>query len=124
MPDGQLADIVSTLAITLASLVALARFILWYMEKAVNRTMTRNETLETRMEKFEADLETERQGHLDCRRELNDHRIEAAASLAYVQAKVDTLEAMLNRPYRSTDLAAGRAPNDRGVDPGPDDVPD
>lgn len=96
-------DSVLNVVISVAALVALARFILWYMEKVVNRTISRNEHLEDRVDRLEERVRGEMDGHDDCRRELNEHKIESAGRIAVLESQVANLVEQLNRPYRSTD---------------------
>jgi hypothetical protein len=87
----------------LVSLGVLGRFILWYMEKVVNRTMIRNEVLETRLEDLEAKLDAEQDNHRLCRQELADHKIDSTREMSELRGKIQVLEGLVNRPRRSTD---------------------
>lgn len=100
---GGIVDGVLTVSLSLAGVLAIGRFIMFFQERVVATTVVRNSVLETRVDELERKLDAEQDGHRECKQELHEHKIEAAQAIGVMQGQIAVLTAQLNRPRRASD---------------------
>ena len=106
MNDEQVPDLIGSLAqlaLAIGGLWAVVRLVVTVQFKMIQTAQDRNTTLESKMERLEARLDIEIEGHFECQRQLQAHKLKSSAEIAALQSSVETLMFQMNRPHRSTD---------------------
>lgn len=106
MTEEQVPDLIGSLAqlaLALGGLWAVVRLVVSVQFKMIQTAQDRNSTLEAKVERLEERLDSEVDGHFECQRQLQAHKLKSSAEIAALQASVETLMFQMNRPHRSTD---------------------